>query len=455
MDAPRDRVIRQQAETIGQQREVIERQHAHIERLQEQVRVLGVRIERLEQGKGKPKGMAGNKLEPSKPPKEKAPRKPRKEAFVRLRSEPTHRVVHALERCEACQTTLTHGRVKRTREVIEVALSPATVTEHVFMERRCAHCGRVYVPHSDVLTGVAVGKSRVGVGLHSLIAVLREVGRLPIGTIGWYLRTFHSLSLSMGEIVGVLSRVADRAGAELEEIRHRLRASSWLCADETGWRENGTNGYVWTFSTPQQRYYLRAGRDKGVVERELVDFGGVLVSDFYAAYNVYLGEHQRCWTHLLRDIHELTELYLEDTKLDEWAHKVHSIYEQAKVYKALETHDERHRLNTRLYFEGQLLKVCEPYLEDKQWVQHTLCKRIHHYIKELFVFVGEPGVPPDNNGAERSLRPLVTQRKISGGTRSQLGTSIKLTLASVFGTWQAQGLNPFLQCRSLLSAPHP
>ena len=52
---------------------------------------------------------------------------------------------------------------------------------------------------------------------------------------------------------------------------------------------------------------------------------------------------------------------------------------------------------------------------------------------ELFVFAAQPDVPPDNNAAERSLRPLVTIRKISGGTPSQQGTDTKMTLASIFG----------------------
>ena len=91
-------------------------------------------------------------------------------------------------------------------------------------------------------------------------------------------------------------------------------------ADETGWRQDGANGYVWTFSTPTQRYFLRRGRGKGVVD-EVLDpsSGGVLVSDFYAAYNHYPGLKQRCWAHLLRDIHDLKGLYPEDAKLAKWA----------------------------------------------------------------------------------------------------------------------------------------
>ena len=76
-----------------------------------------------------------------------------------------------------------------------------------------------------------------------------------------------------------------------------------------------------------------------------------------------------------------------------------------------------------------------------------------YWIRELFVFVAEPDVPADNNPAERSLRHLVVSRKVSGGTRSGQGTESKMTLASIFGTWRAQGLNPLATCRQLLTSP--
>ena len=76
-----------------------------------------------------------------------------------------------------------------------------------------------------------------------------------------------------------------------------------------------------------------------------------------------------------------------------------------------------------------------------------------YWIRELFVFVAEPDVPADNNPAERSLRHLVVSRKVSGGTRSGQGTESKMTLASIFGTWRVQGLNPLATCRQLLTSP--
>ena len=67
--------------------------------------------------------------------------------------------------------------------------------------------------------------------------------------------------------------------------------------------------------------------------------------------------------------------------------------------------------------------------------------------------MAEPDVPADNNPAERSLRHLVVSHKVSGGTGSEQGTERKMTLASLFGTWRAQGLNPLAACRQLLVSP--
>ena len=79
----------------------------------------------------------------------------------------------------------------------------------------------------------------------------------------------------------------------------------------------------------------------------------------------------------------------------------------------------------QLAWGKRLLALCRPCLDDPLAVQGKLCRRIDKHLKEPFVFVAEPEVPPDNNAAERSLRPLVISRKISGGIRSNHGTGAK------------------------------
>ena len=199
-----------------------------------------------------------------------------------------------------------------------------------------------------------------------------------------------------------------------------------------------------------------------MVDEALNDaFSGVLVSDFYAAYHHYVsdfyaayhhydGPKQRCWAHLLRDIHDLRTRYPGDAPLARWTDAVHGIYDRAKAC----THPQAKRRRTaQLALERQLLALCQPFRHDRSATQAKLCRRIERHIRELFVFVAEPDVPADNNAAERSLRHLVISRKISGGTRSEQGTQSKMTLASLFGTWRAQGLNPLAACRQLLISP--
>ena len=425
---------------------IIVRQQAIIERLEKRI----AQLEGLAKPSG-PRRMPGLKPKADrKPAQPKLPRKPRPHGFARARMTPTQRVEHTVDQCPDCGTRLSGGWTQRTREVIDLPQVPAEVTEHVYIARTCPRCRRRCTPPAQ-LDGVVLGQQRMGINLISLIATLREEARLPIGAIQWYLGTVHGLRLSVGAIVSAIHRTAQRAQPAVAAILERIRASPVVHADETGWRQDGNNGYVWTFRTPTHRYFLRRGRGKTVVDEALSDsFSGVLVSDFYAAYHHYDGPKQRCWVHLLRDIHDRRALYPDDAPLARWADAVHGIYDRAKAF----THPQQKRRRTaQLALERQLLAICQPFLDDPSATQAKLCRRIERHIKELFVFVAEPEVPPDNNAAERSLRHLVVSRKVSGGTRSEPGTNSKMTLASLFGTWRAQGLNPLDACRQLLTAP--
>ena len=164
-------------------------------------------------------------------------------------------------------------------------------------------------------------------------------------------------------------RVARKAQAELTGILERIRGSPVVHvpvvhADETGWREDGHNGYVWTFSTPTERYFLRRGRGKAVVDEVLGDqFAGVLVSDFYAAYHHYDGPKQRCWAHLLPDIHDLRALYPDDDRYDDrlaqWADAIHQLYRQATAFThpSDQQRPEQQRRTAQLALELSLFRI--------------------------------------------------------------------------------------------------
>jgi transposase len=435
------------------EREVAQAALAEVRAANEQLRtrVLALEGELAKLKQGGPRGMPG--LKPAEPvaPAEEKPRKHRERGAGRIRGAPTRSVVHAADRCPDCGTELSGGSVKRTREVIDLVPGTVEVVEHVVVERRCTQCRRRVVPTLDLGEQV-VGQQRLGIALLALIVTLREAGRLPVEVIRWYLATVHGLELSVGAIVAASRQVAERGAPEVARTRERVRASPLVQADETGWRQNGKNGYVWTFSTPTERYFVYGGRDKGMVDQVLGDaFAGVLVSDFYKAYDHVRTSKQRCWAHLLRDAHDLRKQHPKHAGVQAWADDLHRLYLDATAFVATAPTDLLARATAAGGFDARLLALAQPWLADATAPQHTLSKRIAQYLGELLTFVREPGVPPDNNAAERSLRHLVTSRKISGGSRSDDGTATKMALATLFGTWRAQGANPYLACRQLLS----
>ena len=103
-------------------------------------------------------------------------------------------------------------------------------------------------------------------------------------------------------------------------------------------------------------------------------------------------------------------------------------------------------------FQKQLWSICQPYLGGDTPMM-VLCQRVERFLPELFTFIVEPRAGADNNPAERSLRPPVVSRKISGGTRSAQGSETKSIMASLFGTWRLQGRNPYHALNSILSQP--
>ncbi len=342
----------------------------------------------------------------------------------------TAQVIHALARCPVCGIPLAGGTVNRHREVIGLPPPRVVVTDHLYLARQGPVFGKRCVPAPD-LGDQVVGHGRIGHGLTSLLAVLRDEARLPVRTIQTVLETVLGLRLSVGAIVAACQRVATRAAPVVAQITEQIRASPVVHLDETGWRETGRNGYIWTASTPDARVFVPGIRQQGMVDHLLGDaYAGVVVSDFYAAHTGDDRMHQYCWAHLLRDLHELVTAHPRAAGVTGWAAAIHAVFQRAA---AGECGDRAARWRVRNQVTAELKQLYLSGVEGDA-PQRKLCARIAKHLASLFVFVTEPAVPPTNNAADRSLRHLVIARKISGGTRSAQGTATRMTLASLFGT---------------------
>ena len=338
----------------------------------------------------------------------------------------------------------------------------ARVTEHVVLERACPRCRKRWTPDPD-WSAITAGRQRFGLSVQSEVSVLREECRLPFRMIQRYLKWRFGLRLSVGELVALTRGVAERGQEEYDPVTPRDSEPARWC---TGTKRAGVKMAVMATSgasaLPEVRYFLyRPGRSQRVVEEVLGDeFEGVLVSDFYGAYNVYQGPHQRCWTHLLRDIHQLNEQYPQDSDLARWSQQVREVYDRARAYPGPEpglpeTVRRSRRVKQQQQYQQQLWAICQPHL-GSDVPMRVLCQRVERFLPELFTFIAEPQASADNNAAERSLRPPVVSRKISGGTRSEQGSETKSILASLFGTWRLQERNPYQALQSiLLSSPNP
>jgi transposase len=380
---------------------------------------------------------------------ERAERKKRKQSFGRKRDVATEEVRHAVEHCPDCGKKLSGGYEQGRHQVIEIPRAPVRIIDHVIIGRRCGYCGKVHIPKLGISDGV-VGKMRLGVGLMSLIATLSVAKRMPQRAIQRLLEGLYGLHISIGEINEVLHRVSQWAKPTVAQILRKIRGSPDANADETGWREDGINGYLWSVSTGAERFYYFHRRRAGRIIRHILGgrFGGVLGCDFYAGYDWYLGPKQRCWVHLFRLIDKVVQTH---PSVKAWADKVHDIYKAAKKASRRKT-DRSTRVLLREALQEKLLLVAEPYLKDKDALQHKSAKLICRYLPELFTFVEHPNVASSNNAAERAIRPAVISRKISGGTRSAKGSQTKTRLMSVFATWKLQGKDSIAACADMIVA---
>lgn len=426
-----NRSLREENESLRQENELLQRE-----------------IEQLGEGKT---GQPPSFVKANRPQRERGRRKKRaaKDNHGRRRMAPTRYEIHEIEVCPECGERLTQGACYYRREVIDIPPPQAVeVVEHQVMKGWCWRC-RCWRPAAVNWTGVVVGRGRVGRRLMGLVAYMRARLRVPLRTIQEYVQTAYQLHLSVGEISDLCRRTVGHLAQGSAGLLAEARASPVLHMDETGWREDGQNGYIWCLvtDTPQAvRYYeFHRSRSGAVASMMLGAFDGHLVTDFYSAYNQYSGRHQRCWVHLLRDLQALQEAHEDNGEVVAWASGVKRLYYYATAQLAAGLRDEeRQQLSERLRQMARQFGL--PYALVSDHPCRTLAKRLLRHQNELFQFVSHPLVPADNNLAERALRPLVVQRKISGGSRSQAGSATRMQLASLFETWQARKLNPLLEC---------
>ena len=310
-----------------------------------------------------------------------------------------HRKKHRARRCPHCSGPLKRCQAARTRYTEDIPDIQPEVTEHTIHRDWCPKCEKLVEPVvSDALPGSTLG--------HRVLVLSAWLHYALGNTLGQIVEVFNfhlQMKITPSGLVQMWYRLQAILYPWYEQIQQQALRAAVLFADESGWRVDGKTHWLWCFTTRDLTYYMidRSRGSPALRKFFIEEFGGTLVTDFWAAYNaVVCALRQTCLVHLLREL-EHTEKYKSPSK--HWP-----------------------------AFAKKLRRLLGDSIR--------LWRRRHQ--NDLFTFLDQPDVPFDNNTAERGIRPAVMIRKNSYGNRSQRGADCQAVLMSIFRTLKQRGHDP-------------
>lgn len=363
--------------------------------------------------------------------------------------------------CPHCRSDhLTPQRSVREHIHEDIVVRPRTVvTQYLHDEAFCPRCRRLVVQAAeDELIGAPIGPLAKATAMY-----LRYHIVIPYRKVEEILRDLFGLSCVPASLVGFDRKAAKMGKAIYEDLRDKIRTSDVVHADETSWRNDGLNHFVWYAGNDDLAFFHMDRRRSADVAEAIFgkEFGGTLVRDRYAAYNGIGGQDwQSCLAHIstkAKEIHREHTLLPDtekDKNVDSFGNSVMNLCSQAceagqKLKSGEILWDAAAGMEKHLVRE--LGKICKPPLGFKP------AETLRTYLigpeqKNLFTFLRHPGVPPTNNQAEQSLRKMVIFRKICFGTRSESGMKTHSILPSLVQTARRQGVHPLKFLQTLLTA---
>jgi hypothetical protein len=263
-------------------------------------------------------------------------------------------------------------------------------------------------------------------------------------------QSYEDVHASLNDIFGftfrysVVSRVkplwAEQHRATVERMKKKLRQGSLIHADETPAVAKGQGGYVWAFTNLEEVVYAYTPtREATLLEGLIEGFRGVLVSDFYSAYDAMKCQQQKCLIHLIRDVNEDVFHNPFDEELKRLAQGLvgvlRPIIATIDRYGLKKYHLHKHKGEVAHYFHdlsGQVFSS-EP--------ARKYQKRMEKYRDKLFVFLDHDGVPWNNNNAENAIKRFTSRRKMLGASFTEKGLQDYLVFLSIYQTCRHKRLS--------------
>jgi len=345
-----------------------------------------------------------------------------------------HKILDQTE-CPKCGNNLSEPVDKYIRVVEDIIPAKVHVTEYTEIIRYCRVCRNKVTPQPQNV----LPKARFGLTLMVLVVTLKMQG-LSLEKIRALLTSWFSLNICEAELYNIVIKIAKEFGSFYKQLVKELRQAEQVNGDETSWRIDGKNYWLWTFVNKwTQVFVIDRSRGKKVPRRILSKkFRGVLGSDFWSAWNFAKGAKQKCLIHLLREIEKTIEHKNPGQEFLHFARKLKRIINDAiRLHKSNASKEEK--LASKFKFEKRITKLLSCHYTETNCTR--LCKTLRREQDNLFTFLAIEGVDWNNNIAERALRPSVIIRKITNGNRSEAGANAHAVLMSVIGTCKLRQQN--------------
>jgi predicted RecB family nuclease len=285
-----------------------------------------------------------------------------------------------------------------------------TITRYEGRKAHCQTCDKSYDPPAIV----RLGNQSFGHAFRAWAVYQRIVLRLPYRIIAQVTEHLFGVGLSMTTPINFLRDLASYYAPTEMAMLQAILKGAFVHVDETRISIEGVDHYVWVFTDGQHVVFrMTETREADIVREILAGYKGVLVSDFYPGYDGVPCRQQKCLVHLVRDINDDLWKAPFDKELEGFAVEVQSL-----LVPMLEAVD---RFGLKAWHLRRFLKDVERFYdknitgrEYRSEAAETYRKRFDRYRGSLFTFLSEDGIPWENNMAERAIRQLAVQRKISG-----------------------------------------
>ncbi len=343
-------------------------------------------------------------------------------------------------KCKFCGQTKPRVERRVSRTVYDLKLFRGGIKRWIVRYKgayyRCRICGRTFVQDSCALKTTG----RYGHVLRSYITnqiIARNQSTRDIieglqELFGYY---FHT-----GDIQCIKGRMSRYCASTYQQICAKLRGGKLIHADETKITTRASIGYLWILANMEEVLYVYTDTREGDILDELLDgFEGILVSDFYAAYDSVECVQQKCHIHLIRDINNalLGNPFDEELKslAEEYTKVLSPIIETIDRYGLKKYHLGKHKSQVNKFFKRILDEDYSS--ENAQKFQ----QRFRKYREKLFTFLDYDGIPWNNNNAEYMVKRIVRIRRRLKGLTTEEGARDYCTLLSICETLRLRNMS--------------